>query len=377
MKNLITLIALALMPTAALAQEDAAPPPEPKWSLAIHGGAGTLNRADMTPEKRAAYEAALQAALDAGAKVLEDGGSAMDAIKAAIIPMEDSPLFNAGKGAVFTWEGTNELDSSIMDGRDRSAGAIAGVKTVRNPILLADTVRTKSPHVMLMGAGAEQFAVEQGFPVTPPEYFATPARREALERMKAEQLSALDVDHKFGTVGAVALDQNGNLAAGTSTGGMTGKRWGRVGDAPLIGAGTYADNRSCAVSATGWGEYFIRVGVAHEICARLRMERDEKRWKAEWDASRAANKANTGNITYARVTSVDLPEQSAQMAADDVMADVKQLGGDGGVILVTPEGHAIFSFNTSGMYRGRATSDGVNEVAIFGGEEQTSATPDH
>ncbi len=364
MKNLITLIALALMPTAALAQEDAAPLPEPKWSLAIHGGAGTLNRADMTPEKRAAYEAALQAALDAGAKVLADGGSAMDAIKAAIIPMEDSPLFNAGKGAVFTWDGTNELDSSIMDGRDRSAGAVAGVKTVRNPILLADTVRTKSPHVMLMGAGAEQFAVEQGFPVTPPEYFATPARREALERMKAEQLSALDVDHKFGTVGAVALDQSGNMAAGTSTGGMTGKRWGRVGDAPLIGAGTYADNRACAVSATGWGEYFIRVGVAHEICARLRNK------PSGWTVYAPLPEGALEKLQAEQ-------EQRAQKVADEVMADVKQLGGDGGVILVTPEGHAIFSFNTSGMYRGRATSDGVNEVAIFGGEEQTSATPDH
>ncbi|WP_296720828.1 isoaspartyl peptidase/L-asparaginase family protein [Erythrobacter sp.] len=341
MKNLITLIALALMPAAAMAQDDA-PPPELKWSIAIHGGAGTLNRDAMTPERRAAYEAALQTALDAGAKVLAEGGSAMDAVKAAIIPMEDSPLFNAGKGAVFTWDGTNELDSSIMDGRDRSAGAVAGVKTVKNPILLADTVRTQSEHVMLMGAGAEAFAAEKGIAVTPPEYFATPARREALERMKAKQLSALDVDHKFGTVGAVALDQQGNLAAGTSTGGMTGKRWGRVGDAPVIGAGTYADNRSCAVSATGWGEYFLRVGVAHEICTQLRMTGD-----------------------------------GAQGIADAVMADVADLGGDGGVILVTPSGEAIFSFNTSGMYRGRATSDGLNEVAIFGGEDKASATPDH
>ena len=375
MNKLIVALALALIPAAALA-EDAAPP-APKWSIAIHGGAGTLDPKAMTPERRAEYEAALQVALDAGAKVLAEGGSAMDAVKAAIIPMEDSPLFNAGKGAVFTWEGTNELDASIMDGRDRSAGAIAGVKTVKNPILLADTVRTQSEHVMLMGAGAEAFAVEKGFAVTPPEYFATPARREALERLKAEKLSALDVDHKFGTVGAVALDQNGNLAAGTSTGGMTGKRWGRVGDAPVIGAGTYADNRACAVSATGWGEYFLRVGVAHEICAKLRMDRDEKRRAVEWEASRAANAANPGNITYTHVKSVDLPQQSAQDAADDVMADVASLGGDGGVILVTPEGHAIFSFNTTGMYRGRATSAGVKEVAIFGGEEKASATPDH
>jgi L-asparaginase / beta-aspartyl-peptidase len=302
----------------------------------------------------------LQTALDAGAKVLAEGGSAMDAVKAAIIPMEDSPLFNAGKGAVFTWEGTNELDASIMDGRDRSAGAIAGVKTVKNPILLADKVRTDSEHVFLMGAGAEAFAVEKGFAVTPPEYFATEARRRALERLKAEKLSALDVDHKFGTVGAVALDQQGNLAAGTSTGGMTGKRWGRVGDAPVIGAGTYADNRACAVSATGWGEYFLRVGVAHEICARLRAVHEVKTVMAEPAAP------------YAGVQ-----VEEAQYIADAVMADVASLGGDGGVILVTPEGHAIFSFNTTGMYRGRKTSAGANEVAIFGGEDKVSMTPDH
>jgi beta-aspartyl-peptidase (threonine type) len=333
----------------------------PKWSFAIHGGAGTLDPAQMTPEKRAAYEADLQRALDAGTKILKDGGEALDAVKAAIIILEDSPLFNAGKGAVFTWDGTNELDAAIMDGRDRSAGAVAGVKTVKNPILLADTVRTQSEHVFLIGKGAEEFAVSKGFAVTPPEYFATPARREALERMKAQKLSALDVDHKFGTVGAVALDQKGNLAAGTSTGGMTGKRWGRVGDAPLIGAGTYADNRACAVSATGWGEYFIRVGVAHEICARLRG-------LAEFKA-------------IAEDMSVEPPVEQrtdeAQVIADAVMADVKQLGGDGGVILVTPAGEAIFSFNTTGMYRGRATSAGVNEVAIFGGEEKASTTPDH
>lgn len=336
MKKLIALVALALMTQPALADD------APRWSIAIHGGAGTLDPAQMTPERRAEYEAALQKALDAGAAVLADGGSAMDAVKAAIMPMEDSPLFNAGKGAVFTWDGTNELDASIMDGRDRSAGAVAGVKTVKNPILLADKVRTDSEHVFLMGTGAEAFAVDKGFAVTPPDYFATEARRRSLERLKAEKLSALDVDHKFGTVGAVALDQSGNLAAGTSTGGMTGKRWGRVGDAPVIGAGTYADNRACAVSATGWGEYFIRVGVAHEICARLRA---------------------AGAV--------------AQQVADDVMADVASLGGDGGVILVTPEGEALFSFNTTGMYRGRATSAGVREVAIFGGEERASATPDH
>ncbi|MBA4766914.1 MAG: isoaspartyl peptidase/L-asparaginase [Porphyrobacter sp.] len=358
MKKLLALAALALMSQPAFA-EDAAPAP-PRWSLAIHGGAGTLDPKAMTPEKRAAYEADLQRALDAGSKILAEGGAAMDAIKAAIVIMEDSPLFNAGKGAVFTWDGTNELDASIMDGRDRSAGAVAGVKTVKNPILLADTVRTQSEHVFLVGRGAEDFAVSKGFAVTPPEYFATEARREALERLKAEKLSALDVDHKFGTVGAVALDQSGNMAAGTSTGGLTGKRWGRVGDAPMIGAGTYADNRACAVSATGWGEYFLRVGVAHEICARLRAIEEFRTLEIESGAMPA-----------------EFPPIEPQKIADVVMADVKELGGDGGVIVVTPDGQAIFSFNTTGMYRGRATSAGVNEVAIFGGEAKASMTPDH
>ena len=283
-----------------------------------------------TPERRAAYEADLQRALDAGSKILAEGGSAMDAVKAAILPLEDSPLFNAGKGAVFTWEGTNELDASIMDGRDRSAGAIAGVKTVKNPILLADTVRTQSEHVMLMGAGAEAFAVEKGFAVTPPEYFATPARREALERLKAEKLSALDVDHKFGTVGAVALDKDGHIAAATSTGGMTNKRWGRIGDAPIIGAGTWADDR-CAFSGTGWGEYYIRAAAAHEVCARVR-----------------------------------LAGQSLARAADSVInRDIPKAGGDGGAIALGADGSMAFPFNTEGMYRGWIGADGVPHVAIY------------
>ena len=348
MKHLLLLALAALFAFAipAHAQDQ-----EPRWSIAIHGGAGTLNPDRMTPERRAAYEAALQNALDAGAAVLAEGGTAMDAVKAAIVPLEDEPLFNAGRGSVFTWEGANELDASIMDGRDRSAGAVTGVKSVKNPILLADKVRTDSPHVFLMGAGAEEFAGEQGIETAPPEWFATEPRRESLERMKARSLSALDVDLKFGTVGAVALDQDGNLAAGTSTGGMTGKRWGRIGDAPVIGAGTYADNRACAVSATGWGEYFIRVGVAQEICTRMRL-------------LRATNYLSLGT------TPVSGEEQmsTAQLAADAVMAEVKELGGDGGIILITPEGHALYSFNTTGMYRGRANSDGMSEVAIFGAE---------
>ncbi|MBX7536048.1 isoaspartyl peptidase/L-asparaginase [Qipengyuania sp. GH1] len=323
-------MALAITGFAApsFAQDEA-----PRWSLAIHGGAGTIARENMTAEEDAAYRASLQAALDAGARVLAEGGEALDAVEAVILLLEEDPRFNAGRGAVYTWEGGHELDASIMDGRDRDAGAVAGVTTIRHPILLARKVMTDSPHVMLAGEGAEEFAAEQGIEFVPPEFFDTDARRQSLERMKAEQLSAIDVDVKFGTVGAVALDTQGNLAAGTSTGGMTGKRWSRIGDAPVIGAGTYADNRACAVSATGWGEYFIRVGVARTICARMQMG-----------------------------------GESAQVASDAVMDDVKALGGDGGVIVVSPAGDAIFSFNTAGMYRGRATSGGTSEVAIYGDE---------
>lgn len=340
-----------LSSAAANAQSTSVDEGEQRWSLAIHGGAGTLDPNNMTPERRAAYEAALQAALDAGSAVLANGGSAVDAVKAAITPLEDDPLFNAGRGAVFTWEGANELDASIMDGRDRSAGAVAGVTTIKNPILLADKVRTDSSHVFLSGNGAQEFAQGRGIETEGPEWFATEPRREALERMKAQASSSHDVDAKFGTVGAVALDSKGNLAAGTSTGGMTGKRWGRIGDSPVIGAGTYADNRACAVSATGWGEYFIRVGVAQEICSRLRILRA------------------TNYLTLASAPASNSEVQAtSQQAADAVMAEVKELGGSGGVIVVTPEGHTFYSFNTTGMYRGRASSDGLNEVAIFADE---------
>ncbi len=321
---------------------------ETGWSLAIHGGAGTIARENMSAEEDAAYRASLQTALDAGAKVLAEGGEALDAVEAVILMLEDDPRFNAGRGAVFNWEGGHELDASIMDGRDRDAGAVAGVTTVRHPILLARKVMTDSPHVMLAGKGAETFAAEHDLELVPADWFGTEFRREALERMKARELSALDVDAKFGTVGAVALDRKGNLAAGTSTGGMTGKRWNRIGDAPVIGAGTYADNRSCAVSATGWGEYFIRVGVAHEICTRLRV------------MGIGAPVSDQSELLHRA--------DMAQAIADSVMNDVKELGGDGGVIVVTPTGHALYSFNTSGMYRGRATSAGVNEVAIYGEE---------
>ncbi|MGI9376818.1 isoaspartyl peptidase/L-asparaginase [Altererythrobacter sp. FM1] len=311
------------------------PVPTAKWSIAIHGGAGTLTRERMTPEKEAAYRAALQVALDAGSAVLKGGGTAADAVTAVITRLEDDPKFNAGRGAVFTWDGTNEMDASIMLGETRAAGAVAGVGTVRHPILLARAVMEHSPHVFLSGKGAEQFAAQQGLEIVGPEWFATDDRKRQLEQMKAKNLTALDVEFKFGTVGAVALDEHGHLAAGTSTGGMTGKRWGRIGDSPVIGAGTWADDRACAVSGTGWGEYFIRVGVAHEICDRMLLAGED-----------------------------------AQTAADKVIGEVATMGGDGGVIVVSKDGDAVFSMNTPGMYRGRATSSGTNEVAIFADEDE-------
>ncbi|EDL49202.1 isoaspartyl peptidase/L-asparaginase family protein [Erythrobacter sp. SD-21] len=352
-------LALSVFAAPAAAEDEAT-----RWSLAIHGGAGTIARADMTAEEDAAYRASLQEALDAGAKVLAEGGEALDAVEAVILILEDDPKFNAGRGAVFTWEGGHELDASIMDGRNRGAGAVAGVSGIRNPILLARKVMTDSPHVMLAGEGAEVFAAENDLERVPNEWFDTDFRREALERVKAEKLSSLDVDAKFGTVGAVALDTHGNLAAGTSTGGMTGKRWNRIGDSPVIGAGTYADNRSCAVSATGWGEYFIRVGVAHEICTRLRLAQslDENTLVRAMERN---VEADEGELVY-NVGRIAADE--AQEIGDAVLRDVKALGGDGGIILVTPEGHALYSFNTEGMYRGRATSEGTSEVAIYGDE---------
>ncbi|MBX7483924.1 isoaspartyl peptidase/L-asparaginase family protein [Qipengyuania qiaonensis] len=360
MRNSFALVAYAVAAFSFLAAVPAKAQEEPRWSIAIHGGAGTIARDDMTPEQDAAYRAALQNALEAGTKVLREGGSAMDAVQAAIEPMEDDPLFNAGRGAVLTWDGDIELDASIMDGRTRDAGAVAGVTGVRHPIRLARKVMVDSPHVMLAGEGAEAFATEQGLERMSPEWFETERRRESLKRMKAEQLSAIDVDVKFGTVGAVALDQDGNMAAGTSTGGMTGKRWGRIGDAPIIGAGTYADNRSCAVSATGWGEFFIRVGVAHEICSEIRQAR-----LMEQATCDGPTEPGTFRECWARPP---LSNDDIELIATGVIDEVANLGGDGGVIVVTPDGHAIFSFNTSGMYRGRATSEGFNEVAIYADE---------
>lgn len=299
------------------------------WRLVVHGGAGVIERLRLTPSKDGEIRSALDLALAAGSSLLEEQGSAVEAVEAAVRVLEDDPNFNAGRGSVFTWEGTVELDASIMDGRTRAAGAVTGVTSTRNPISLARAVMEKSEHVFLSDHGAAEFARHMGLEQVSPDYFATAYRRRQLDQLKSSKVSALDVEYKYGTVGAVALDSSGHVAAATSTGGMTGKRWGRIGDSPIIGAGTYADDRAGAVSATGWGEYFIRIGVAHEICARLRL----------------------GN-------------SSGQEAADSVLAEVKALGGDGGVIVVTPDGDMVYSFNTPGMYRGMASPD-ERSVALY------------
>ena len=303
------------------------------WRLVIHGGAGVIERARLSAGEEAAIRAALNRALDAGSAILSAGGAALDAVEAAVQVLEDDPHFNAGRGSVFTYEGGIEMDASIMDGRDRNAGAVAGITATRNPISLARRVMEESPHVFLNREGADQFSREQGLAQEPPAWFETAERRRQLEELRSRPSHEhFDVHLKYGTVGAVALDQDGHVAAATSTGGLTGKRWGRIGDSPIIGAGTWADDRGCAVSATGAGEYFIRVGVAHEISAAIR----------------------SGG-------------RSARQAADAVMAEVKTLGGSGGVIVVTPQGEGIVSFNTPGMYRGQAGPDG-RSVAIYGDE---------
>ncbi len=295
-------------------------------AFAIHGGAGTISRDSLSDTQRQAYLSALSDALNRGYRVLEEGGTAVDAVSAAIVLMESSPLFNAGVGAVLTWDETHELDASIMRGQDRQAGAVAGVKTIKHPILAAREVMQASPHVMLSGVGAEQFAQAQGLDMVTNDHFTTPRRVEALQRAK---LKANKAD-KWGTVGAVALDQAGNLAAGTSTGGMTAKRWGRVGDSPIIGAGTFADNDSCAVSATGHGEYFIRYNVAADICAR---------------------------VSYLKLD----VETAARQVIFDAMGPA---GGTGGVIVVAPTGEVALVFNTEGMYRASIDAKGRKVIAI-------------
>lgn len=302
-----------------------------RWTLAIHGGAGSMRRGELAEAQEAGATAGLNAALDAGAAVLETGGSAVEAVQAAVQVLEDDPHFNAGRGSVFTWEGGHTLDAAIMDGASRAAGAVAGSTTTRHPVALARAVMEKSVHVLLAGEGADQFSRDQGLEQVDNAWFGTEERRQQLDWMKADTArGGFDVDMKYGTVGAVAMDAAGHVAAATSTGGLTGKRWGRVGDSPLIGAGTYADDRACAISATGSGEFFIREGVTHEICARMRF----------------------------------LGETAGQAAAV-VMADVKAMGGVGGVILAAPSGELDWCFTTPGMYRGKASADGTREIAIY------------
>ncbi|SDR70212.1 beta-aspartyl-peptidase (threonine type) [Formosa sp. Hel1_31_208] len=321
--------------------------PKAEFAIIIHGGAGTILKKNMTPEREAAYTAKLEEAITVGYEILKNGGSSLDAVQKTINVMEDSPLFNAGKGAVFTNAETNELDASIMDGKTLNAGASAGTTNVRNPINLARIIMEKSPHVMMAGSGAETYAEEQGLIIVDPSYFYTERRLESLKRVKekeAQEKKEIDTesaslnfydadikDSKFGTVGCAALDKNGNLAAGTSTGGMTNKRYGRVGDAPIIGAGTYANNNSCAVSSTGWGEYFIRAMVAHDISALMQYK-----------------------------------GMTLKEAAHEVIQNkVPNLGGDGGIVAVDKNGNMVAEFNTAGMYRATMNDKGELKIGIY------------
>ncbi len=313
--------------------------------MVIHGGAGTILKSQMTPEREKAYKETLTQALQTGYDKLKKGESSLNAIEATVRIMEDSPLFNAGKGAVFTNEGKNELDAAIMDGKTLMAGSVAGVTTIKNPITAARAVMEKSEHVMMVGSGAEKFARESGVEIVDPKYFWTKSRWDALQAIKKEDSTKTELDHgnkksmklgvenrdhKFGTVGAVALDLNGNLAAATSTGGMTNKKYGRVGDAPLIGIGTYA-NKNVGISCTGWGEFFIRNVVAYDVAALME---------------------------YKGLSVNDAAEEV-------VMKKVPALGGDGGLIALDKKGNVSMPFNTAGMYRGTVTKDGRIEVFIY------------
>jgi len=387
-EQMIVRILAALVASAALAGPAAAQD-QPTWSFAIHGGAGVIERANLSPEQDAAYRAALTRALEAGAEVLKNGGAALDAVQAAIELMEDDPLFNAGRGAVFTAAGRNELDAAVMNGSDLTAGAVAGLTTTRHPIAAARAVMERSPHVMLIGEGADTFAASVGLEQVDPAYFFTERRWQGLETYLRQNtlpipprpvgapaapvggLAANDPgmpplnERKFGTVGAVALDSQGHLAAGTSTGGTTGKRWGRVGDVPVIGAGTYASNRDgCAVSATGDGEYFIRATVARDICARIgtwNALSDEQQWDAQAEATAAAC---AGMPTNQTCLEEGVPIQLSAARAE--IEDAKALGGLGGVIVMTLGGSPAFAMSTSGMYRGRVSSfEPTPAVAIY------------
>ena len=320
----------------ALAADAVSEEPVPPIAIAIHGGAGTINRESLSPETEAAIRAALLQALQAGHDVLASGGTSMDAVTRAVTLLEDSPHFNAGKGSVFNSQGKNEMDASIMDGGTLAAGAVAGVHNIRNPVILARKVMTDSPHVMLIGEGAEEFAREKGITFEGDEYFYTEHRWKQLQEAKAsENPEAHHVsespDRWLSTVGAVALDEHGNLAAATSTGGTTNKRWGRVGDSPIIGAGTFADNRSCAVSATGHGEFFIRAAVAKDICARVQYK------------------------------GISVEAAAREVVLDDLV----KMGGEGGVIAIGPKGEIALIFNTPGMYRASVNVEGKTTVAIY------------
>ena len=304
--------------------------PAPAWTLLIHGGAGVIERASMTPEREAATRAGLSAALEAGAAVLRDGGAALDAVEAAVRSLEEDPLFNAGRGAALTHDGRVALDAAIMDGSDRRAGAVCGVSRTRSPVALARAVMERSPHVLLAAPGADAFSVEQGLEQVDPDWFVTDERRGHLADLLADEGGAFDSAMRYGTVGAVARDRDGRLAAATSTGGVTGKRWDRVGDSPVIGAGTWADARSGAISCTGSGEQFLRVGAAHAIAARMRFLGEG-------------------------------PDEAARAVLDEVAA----MGGTGGAIVLAPDGRGAWSFNSPGMYRARASADAEPIFAIY------------
>jgi beta-aspartyl-peptidase (threonine type) len=319
--------------TAATAAPSAAEQPATprRLAIAIHGGAGVIAREQLGADGGAAYRQGLEAALDAGYAVLEAGGSSLDAVTTAVRLLEDNPLFNAGRGAVLAHDGRAYLDASIMSGKDLSAGAVTGVTTVRHPIDLARRVMEDSPHVMLSGEGAEEFAGLKGLERVPNDWFITPTRRQQLDRVLQGRSAPRNELQGLGTVGAVAVDARGDVAAATSNGGMTNKRWGRIGDAPIIGAGTYANNASCAVSATGHGEYFIRSVVAHDICALVEYR--------GWSLERAAKEVVQGKLV--------------------------QRGGEGGIIAVDPQGNLVLEFNSPGMFRGLRDSSGRRMVGIY------------
>jgi beta-aspartyl-peptidase (threonine type) len=330
---LVALASIVTLPMAATAAPSAAEQPATprRLAIAIHGGAGVIAREQLGADGGAAYRQGLEAALDAGYAVLEAGGSSLDAVTTAVRLLEDNPLFNAGRGAVLAHDGRAYLDASIMSGKDLSAGAVTGVTTVRHPIDLARRVMEDSPHVMLSGEGAEEFASLKGLERVPNDWFITPTRRQQLDRVLQGRSAPRNELQGLGTVGAVAVDARGDVAAATSTGGMTNKRWGRIGDAPIIGAGTYANNASCAVSATGHGEYFIRSVVAHDICALVEYK--------GWSLERAAKEVVQGKLV--------------------------QRGGEGGIIAVDPQGNVVLEFNSPGMFRGLRDSSGRRKVGIY------------